>query len=643
MRWLPRRRAPRRAPAPDPAPASPLALLMGRDEVALAGRRGRRLVRGRRVLVTGACGTVGSALCHRVRRLEPAALCLVDKDAGRLARLGGELAGLLDAELVTLAAADVRDAAAVDGVVRAARPDLVFHTAAVNELAAVERDPCRGVADNVLGTRHVVDSAVRHDVERLVLASSDKAADPTSVFGATMRLGELLLQTATGGRTCFAAVRVGNVIGEPGPLLSVLAHRISSGEAVTITHPEVARHFMTVEEAAGLLLEAAALAEEAETFVLDMGSPVPVIELVHRYAEQLRLPEVTIRFSGLGPGEKLAEKTFADSERRIRTAHPKIWGTRPAPPPPGCRSSWTGCRPPRTPETPSGCGCCCGGCCPSTGPSAAPSRPATRRPARRRCATPDAAPNRPACEVLMSPSRKLRVATVITRFNGGAGQVALNGALALPPAGYERAVITGGVGIDSRTASGGGSGGSGGSGGGPSRADVLHGEEAVANAAAGDLTLLAHEAGMEIVQVRPLVPQISPRDDLAALRALTRVLAEGRYDVVHTHSAKGGVIGRVAAARAGVPRIVHTWHGFPFNEFQSWPRRRAYIGLERIAAKHTDAFLAIGSETVTTALRLGLASPNGSGCRGPPWTSPRTRPRPGPARRRAAASTCRSA
>jgi glycosyltransferase involved in cell wall biosynthesis len=114
---------------------------------------------------------------------------------------------------------------------------------------------------------------------------------------------------------------------------------------------------------------------------------------------------------------------------------------------------------------------------------------------------------------------------------------------------------------------------------------------------------------MEIVQVGPLVPQISPRDDLAALKTLTRVLAEGRYDVVHTHSAKGGVIGRVAAARAGVPRIVHTWHGFPFNEFQSWARRRVYIRLERIAAKRTDAFLAIGSETVTTALRLGLATP----------------------------------
>ncbi|WP_285700458.1 glycosyltransferase [Actinomadura sp. NBRC 104412] len=184
---------------------------------------------------------------------------------------------------------------------------------------------------------------------------------------------------------------------------------------------------------------------------------------------------------------------------------------------------------------------------------------------------------------------------MITRFNGGAGQVALNGALALDPSCYERAVITGGVGIDSKAASTG--------------VEVRYGEDAVANAAAGDLTPRAHRAGMEIVQVGPLVPQISPRDDRAALRTLTRVLADGRYDVVHTHSAKGGVIGRIAAARAGVPRIVHTWHGFPFNEFQSWLRRYTYIRLEKAAAKHTDAFLAIGSETVTTALRLGLTTP----------------------------------
>ncbi|WP_344434195.1 SDR family NAD(P)-dependent oxidoreductase [Actinomadura bangladeshensis] len=333
-RFMPRRRTGTTAPVPAASgAASPLALLMGRDEVVMARHRGRRLVRGRRVLVTGACGTVGRALCHQVGRLEPAALTLLDRDGEGLRRLESELDAALDG--VALAEADVRDERRVDAAIEAARPDLLFHTAGRNELAAVERDPCRGAAHNVLGTRHVIDAAVRHGVERVVFVSSDKAADPTSVFGATMRLGELLLRTATPGPTCFAAVRVGNVIGEAGPLLSLLAHRISSGEVVTITHPEVARHFMTVQEAAGLLIEAAAMAEEAETFVLDMGRPVPVVDLVHRYAEQLRLPEVTIRFSGLGPGEKLAEKAFADSERRIRTAHPKIWATRPAAPPAG--------------------------------------------------------------------------------------------------------------------------------------------------------------------------------------------------------------------------------------------------------------------------------------------------------------------
>ncbi|WP_030169238.1 glycosyltransferase family 4 protein [Spirillospora albida] len=195
----------------------------------------------------------------------------------------------------------------------------------------------------------------------------------------------------------------------------------------------------------------------------------------------------------------------------------------------------------------------------------------------------------------MSTDRKLRVATVITRFNGGGGRVALNGLLALPDGAYERALITGGVGMDSEPSTSGDV--------------VLYGDEAVARAAAGDLTPDAHRAGMEVAQVGRLVPQISPRDDLAALRTLTRVLAEGRYDVVHTHSSKAGVIGRLAAARAGIPRIVHTWHGFPFNEFQSAARRTAYIRLERIAAKHTDAFLGVGSDTVTTALRLGLTTP----------------------------------
>ncbi|MBX6766826.1 MAG: SDR family NAD(P)-dependent oxidoreductase, partial [Actinomadura rubrobrunea] len=333
-RLVRRRPAARGGPGAAERRPDPLAALMGRAEVAVPDARARRHVRGRRVLVTGACGTVGSALARRVAALGPAALCLVDEDAGGLARLARELPAPAGPPPVRAVRADVRDRDAVARILGDAEPELVFHAAARDDLAGVERDPCRGVLDNVVGARHVVDAALRQEAARLVLVSSDKAADPTSVLGATMRLGELLLQAAAGGPTRFAAVRVGHVIGARGTLLDVLAHRIRCGEVVTVAHPEVARHFMTAAEAAGLLLEAAALAEEAETFALDVGA-VPVVELVHRYAAQLRRPDVTIRFGGLGPGEKLTEKAFADGERRVPTAHPRIWGTRPAPPPAG--------------------------------------------------------------------------------------------------------------------------------------------------------------------------------------------------------------------------------------------------------------------------------------------------------------------
>jgi glycosyltransferase involved in cell wall biosynthesis len=186
---------------------------------------------------------------------------------------------------------------------------------------------------------------------------------------------------------------------------------------------------------------------------------------------------------------------------------------------------------------------------------------------------------------------RLRVATVITRFSGGVGALALYGALALDPAAYEATMVTGGAG------------------GGGRKGALLEGAAAVAVSEPGELTSRAHAAGMNVIRVAGLVPQFSPRGDFAALRTLMRVLDEGKYDVVHTHSLKSGVLGRFAAARTGVPRIVHTWHGLSFRETQSWPRRQAYLGLERLAARHTDAFLAIGSETVLKALRLGLAGP----------------------------------
>ncbi|MGI8328923.1 glycosyltransferase [Actinomadura scrupuli] len=183
---------------------------------------------------------------------------------------------------------------------------------------------------------------------------------------------------------------------------------------------------------------------------------------------------------------------------------------------------------------------------------------------------------------------RLRVATVIGRLSGGVGKVALSGALALDPAAYEATVVTGGGGREDAAPKGAGS---------------------AAIAVPGDLTPRALAAGMNVIRVAGLEPPLSPRGDLAALRALIRVLGEGGYDVVHTHSARSGLLGRFAAARTGVPRIVHTWHGLPFHESQPWPRRQVSLGLERLAARHTDAFLAVGSQTVLEAVRLGLAGP----------------------------------
>ncbi len=304
--------------------------LLGRDEIHMDSARARSLIRGRRVLVTGAGGSIGSELCRQIRRFEPEALYLLDHDESNLHALHLEISGsgLLDDDDIVIA--DIRDRPRLAQVFAEARPDLVFHAAAHKHLPLLERHPCEGVKTNVLGTAHLVDLSIKHGVQRFVLISTDKAADPSSVLGATKRLAEVVVQAAAGGPTCMASVRFGNVLGSRGSLLSVLANQVAKDQAITVTHPDVSRFFMTVEEAVGLVLEAAAMSEYAETFVLDMGEPVSIVDLVHRYAEAVHMPEVNIRFTGLRPGEKLNEKIFSDAEVRMRTAHPKVWATRAA-------------------------------------------------------------------------------------------------------------------------------------------------------------------------------------------------------------------------------------------------------------------------------------------------------------------------
>ena len=204
-------------------------------------------------------------------------------------------------------------------------PHVVFHAAALKHLPMLEQHPCEGVKSNVQGTENVLVAAVEAGVERFVAISTDKAADPTSVLGATKALAEQVVKKHAGGRTVVSAVRFGNVLGSRGSLLPVLVSQMAAGRDVTVTHPDVTRYFMTIEEAVGLVLEAAHLTTGSETFVLDMGSPVRIVDLVANFARQLDVRDVHIRFTGLRPGEKLHESLFSDDEDCVPTSHPRIF------------------------------------------------------------------------------------------------------------------------------------------------------------------------------------------------------------------------------------------------------------------------------------------------------------------------------
>jgi FlaA1/EpsC-like NDP-sugar epimerase len=307
--------------------------LLGRDERRIMQPAARAALSGARVLVTGAGGSIGQELCRQLRSHYPASLHMLDHDESNLHTLQLELDGeaLLDSAEVIIA--DIRDSARIRQVFHSIRPEVVFHAAAHKHLPLLERHPCEGVKSNVLGTQIVVEAAVEFGAKRFVLISTDKAADPTSILGATKRLAEMVVQANATGPTRACSVRFGNVLGSRGSFLTVLAEQVERGEPVTVTDPEVTRFFMSVEEAVSLVLSAAPMADCGETFVLDMGEPVRIVDLVHRYAEQLHLPDVQIRYTGLRPGEKLHETLFGADENRLRTVNPAVWATRPPRPP----------------------------------------------------------------------------------------------------------------------------------------------------------------------------------------------------------------------------------------------------------------------------------------------------------------------
>ena len=304
-----------------------VARLLGRDEIHVVSPEAGAEISDRVVVVTGAGGSIGSELCRQVFGFGPKRLVMLDHDESNLHRLQLELfgEGLLDSDDCVVA--DIRDSKRIDQLFAQIQPDIVFHAAAHKHLPLLERHPCEAVKSNIRGTENVLWAAIKHEAEKFILVSTDKAADPSSVLGATKRLAEVLVQQEGGGITKLAAVRFGNVLGSRGSLLTVLAEQLRNGVPVTVTHPDMTRFFMTIEEAAGLVIEAARLAQDGEIFVLDMGEPVRILDVVQSFATLMNRPDVEIRFTGMRNGEKLNEQLFSEHEQPLPTAHPRIYRT----------------------------------------------------------------------------------------------------------------------------------------------------------------------------------------------------------------------------------------------------------------------------------------------------------------------------
>jgi FlaA1/EpsC-like NDP-sugar epimerase len=284
---------------------------------------------GARVLVTGAGGSIGRELCRQIARFNPAELILVGHGENSIFEISLDL-GLSHPDLTRHSViADIRDPRRINWLIRHHQPDVIFHAAAHKHVPLMEGSISEAMTNNVLGTRNLLAAAERNGVGRFVLISTDKAVNPTSVMGATKRLAELLVVAAArrSGQS-YMAVRFGNVLGSRGSVVPVFQQQIAAGGPVTVTHPEMCRYFMTIPEAVQLVLQAAVLGQGGEVFVLDMGQPVRIVDLANDLIRLSGLePESDIKivFSGLRPGEKLAEELFLRQEDCQRTKHPRIF------------------------------------------------------------------------------------------------------------------------------------------------------------------------------------------------------------------------------------------------------------------------------------------------------------------------------
>jgi FlaA1/EpsC-like NDP-sugar epimerase len=307
--------------------------LLGRDPINVDLEGIANYVDKKTVLVTGAGGSIGSELCRQIARFHPRKLLLLGHGENSIYEIAKEMSRLYpDLEIESIIA-DVQDKVRINEIFKTYQPKVVFHAAAHKHVPLMERNPMEAIKNNVFGTKNVAECADQNQVERFVFISTDKAVNPTSIMGATKRIAEILIQNLDRtSQTKFVAVRFGNVLGSRGSVIPHFKEQIAAGGPVTVTHPDMTRYFMTIPEAVQLVIQAGAFAQGGEIFILDMGSPVKIVDLA---SDLIRLSgfepgvDIEISFSGIRPGEKLYEELLLSEEGISATRHGRIFVGKP--------------------------------------------------------------------------------------------------------------------------------------------------------------------------------------------------------------------------------------------------------------------------------------------------------------------------
>jgi FlaA1/EpsC-like NDP-sugar epimerase len=303
--------------------------LLGREPVRMDMKEIGAYLAGRKVLITGAGGSIGSEICRQVALFEPKCIVLLGHGENSIFEIQNDLSRRFPTLTTHAVIADVRDAERIEKVFQKYRPDVVFHAAAHKHVPLMEANPEEALTNNVFGTRNVAQAADKYKVKRFVMISTDKAVNPVSIMGMSKRIAEMVVQ-AVGAEsdTKFMAVRFGNVLGSRGSVVPLFRKQIAEGGPVTVTHPDMTRYFMTIPEAVQLVIQAGAMGEGGEVFVLDMGEPVKIVDLAE---EIIRLSgyepgrDIEIVYTGIRPGEKLFEEILTSDEAAIATRHKKIF------------------------------------------------------------------------------------------------------------------------------------------------------------------------------------------------------------------------------------------------------------------------------------------------------------------------------